>query len=722
MKLFFRIILFVLFLSGYTYPQWYSVENGTTGYISQIKFKDENTGWYTDDAGQIYKTTDGSITWKCIDITYIDSLDNLRPIINSGDTVLISANNGRLLRSVNGGLNWSVIYFNPNYKIIDFSFIRQNLIYAVLDGSRALIKSTNTGINWITIHNFTAYDFPEIINFLNDSIGFGKLHQKIIKTTNRGFDWFVIYNDSGTTVNQFDYMKFVNLNLGFLQKDLYHLFRTTNGGYNWEQTEINSNNIKEIEFENESTGYMIENFPYLKFFKTTNSGINWIQQYTYTSTFKYRQFINFEIKGNIFYINAYCSGSVLKSTNKGYSWTDFSLYNGPTQFNSISFANAQTGFIGAYDLFLLKTTNSGSNWVLDSNFHYNYTWGLGNIKKIQFVNENTGWLLADTGFFKTTNIGANWNYFYTDFYKPNNFFFINSNTGWVIKDTVNQSNNNTYIYKTINGGQNFILQSILDVSWSTDIKFGDSQYGYISLDFMFGSPNLYRTTNGGDIWQGIEVGRITSICIINRNITFVTQEHGSIYKTTDGGNNWYNVCNDNLNWLRIKFYNDKIGFATTYDKNIYYTTNYGENWNFSFLGSKCGLYDLHFPSNGLAFAVGRNGKIFKTDNLGGVIGISNINSQIPNENKLFQNYPNPFNPVTSIKYQIPKSVNSQKSNVKLIIYDILGKEIATLVNEKQTPGIYEVVFNGNNLSAGIYFYSLIINDKRIDTKKLVLLK
>jgi hypothetical protein len=98
------------------------------------------------------------------------------------------------------------------------------------------------------------------------------------------------------------------------------------------------------------------------------------------------------------------------------------------------------------------------------------------------------------------------------------------------------------------------------------------------------------------------------------------------------------------------------------------------------------------------------------------VGIKQISSNVPSEYKLYQNYPNPFNPTTNIRYQI-----TNNRFVLLKVYDILGKEIATLVNEKQSPGVYEVIFDGSNLSSGIYFYTLTAGDFRA-TKRFVLIK
>ena len=82
------------------------------------------------------------------------------------------------------------------------------------------------------------------------------------------------------------------------------------------------------------------------------------------------------------------------------------------------------------------------------------------------------------------------------------------------------------------------------------------------------------------------------------------------------------------------------------------------------------------------------------------------NSELPIEFSLSQNYPNPFNPSTTIKYSIPKDVRGEKQEVRLVVHDILGRKVATLVNQKQKAGNYEVKFDASNLSSGVYFYKI----------------
>ncbi|MCB9258826.1 MAG: T9SS type A sorting domain-containing protein [Ignavibacteriales bacterium] len=126
----------------------------------------------------------------------------------------------------------------------------------------------------------------------------------------------------------------------------------------------------------------------------------------------------------------------------------------------------------------------------------------------------------------------------------------------------------------------------------------------------------------------------------------------------------------------------------------------------------------------------------------------NKNENIPSIFVLEQNYPNPFNPTTTIKYQIPNQVRDDNSsviarseatrqsneitsgnsfprndnvNVRLTVYDILGREITTLVNQKQKPGIYEINFDASKYSSGVYYYQLKVG-QFIQTKKMILLK
>jgi TctA family transporter len=96
--------------------------------------------------------------------------------------------------------------------------------------------------------------------------------------------------------------------------------------------------------------------------------------------------------------------------------------------------------------------------------------------------------------------------------------------------------------------------------------------------------------------------------------------------------------------------------------------------------------------------------------------VKNISDLIPTEYSLQQNYPNPFNPSTTIRYSLPQS-----GQVKLIVYDVLGRQVATLIDEKQNAGVFAITFNAARLTSGVYFYRLNIGTFT-QTKKMLMLK
>jgi hypothetical protein len=161
---------------------------------------------------------------------------------------------------------------------------------------------------------------------------------------------------------------------------------------------------------------------------------------------------------------------------------------------------------------------------------------------------------------------------------------------------------------------------------------------------------------------------------------------GILYRTTNGGNNWFFQIPDTSFGIQgfgpIQFINKNIGWANSNLTGIH-TTNGGDTtW---------------------------------------LTGIKKISNNVPKDFKLYQNYPNPFNPKTIISYKV-RSPAGGTSYVKLIVYDLTGKHIIDLVNQKQNAGSYQIDFSGTGYSSGVYFYSLIVDGNLIDTKKMILLK
>ena len=154
------------------------------------------------------------------------------------------------------------------------------------------------------------------------------------------------------------------------------------------------------------------------------------------------------------------------------------------------------------------------------------------------------------------------------------------------------------------------------------------------------------------------------------------------------------------------------------DVGMYYTFNTGQSWYVLGEGLPVlpvGDIEIHPTENYLvAGTYGRS--MYKID-LNSVTGTINNEPELAADNfKLFQNYPNPFNPATNIQFTVNIS-----QFITLKIYDILGNEITTLVSEEKPAGDYEINFNANNLSSGIYYYTLTAGNFK-QTKKMILLR
>jgi len=376
--------------------------------------------------------------------------------------------------------------------------------------------------------------------------------------------------------------------------------------------------------------------------------------------------------------------------------------------------------------FILNTTNGGTNWLVQKT-------GIENFTTIQFVDQNIGYAYCKQfnsiylTIYKTTNSGNSWQLLNNIVgFGPSDIFFVNPDTGWA-SDYINGG---AGLQKTTNGGLN----------WSQQLSgsFGPSKLFFINKDTGWAAcqnTNLYRTTNGGGVWTlqftfSPFDNDIRSIFFINNNTGYTTNystvDTNGIYITTNGGFNWIkqrDVDPFGSGLGEVFFNNSNTGYIATGFSKIIKTTNSGLSW-YKQSGPNGAYGSVQFVDSNSGWAGGTI-LIHTLDGGGPPVGIQQITSEIPSEYKLYQNYPNPFNPSTNIKYSVKSrqgGTSSQTSNVKLIVFDITGKEVTKLVNQVQSAGIYLADWNATGYASGVYFYSLIIDGKAIDTRRMVLVK
>jgi photosystem II stability/assembly factor-like uncharacterized protein len=705
-----------------------SVENGSSGDVMEVKFKNELTGWYLTSNNQICKTTNGGINWKSIDITNIQISSSIHNLLNFGDTLIILTHTDSIMKSTNGGDNWFTTRYILPAGIIKMYKINSNLLYGVTatigifpDNYTKFVKSTDFGITWISIYNFLPVENNDgILSFINENTGYSLgrnsdstfSRHTIYKTTNGGQNWIFKSLDNGQPER---FLYFSEENIGY-KKGVSGMYRTTDSGINWNLEDYNR--PQDMFFFNANTGIMCGGLKGTFLKKTTNKGQTWLKV-NYPPTDFNRQFMMLSCINNICYTAARDGGGIYKSSDAGNNWENISKYFYGTNLLSIKFINSNTGFAVGNHSGVVQTIDKGLTWFQNAGFlnlpnPYNRL-----LSKIQFSNENTGWISSDNGLIKTTNSGNNW-FYLNPVLSPSvvlkKFDFVNNNIGWAFGVTSTGIN---CLYKTTNSGANFILQYQTNEQNMGKICFYDSLYGYVSFDNSFGGYNLIRTTNGGQSWNQIKTGYTS---LFGDVIDFLDRDNaismggGGILKTTNGGDSWTQLYY--TGFQGIQFINQNTGFGVT--DQYYYTTNGGYNWTKQFVGmDDYSLNDIYVGSQGFAVAVGNDGKIMRTTNYGGLVGISNPSEITPKTYELYQNFPNPFNPTTKINYRL-----SSPANVKLSVYDALGREIVILTDSRKNSGNYSIEWNAGNLNSGIYFYKLYIDGKETYsiTKKMVLLK
>ena len=415
----------------------------------------------------------------------------------------------------------------------------------------------------------------------------------------------------------------------------------------------------------------------------------------------------------------------------------------------VRFVNSQTGFAVGDSGRVLKTTNGGTLWTYQIITQYN----THPFKSIFFINQNTGWITGGNAngiysllrIFKTTDAGISWFLLYTGGggSAGHDIFFINENTGFCGCGVYGMfTTEGGAVIKTTNGGINWfsVTPSIYNYFIFKQVSFNNSNTGwacgYYGDDVGYRKKIILKTSNTGINWveqcrDTLSDYEINSLFVIDSIRVFCSIQDGKIIKTTNGGNNWISQSSGTGRGLKsIFFININTGWIAGFQypdtTNIMKTTNGGINW-FNVRNTYSNvLTSIWFNDALTGYAVGWKyplayGVILKTTT-GGVTYTKEIAQIIPQNFTLYQNYPNPFNPTTKIKFDVaPLSRGAGCVLTSLKIYDITGCEIQTLVNEKLTPGTYEVTFDGSNFASGVYFYQIKSNDF-IQTKKMLLIK
>jgi photosystem II stability/assembly factor-like uncharacterized protein len=449
-------------------------------------------------------------------------------------------------------------------------------------------------------------------------------------------------------------------------------------------------------------------------------------------------------------------GTILKTTDGGLNWSAQSLGT-LDNVHSIYFSNPLVGWAVLYEWVpdrhgsIIHTTDGGNSWNVQLTI-----WGY-TFHSIHFSDENNGWVAGSSGVtYHTTNGGSTWLQQY-----PNTqggwlwpIFFIDNNIGWTAGDPL------FGMFKSTDGGNNWSSTSLPVVERVYSLIFLDSQTGWLSA----AQGQIAKSIDGGTTWENVQSGSskdLRDIFFLGNNSGWSVGYEGTVIYSSDGGNNWNDQSSGTSSHLfSVQFVDDQIGWIVGDNGVILKTNNGGVPVELVSFSAQPTENDVQLSwitateINNFGFEIERkkseewkrivfvegggttteiqyysfsdenvpNGKYqyrLKQIDLDGTFEYSNevsVKLSQPYSYLLNQNYPNPFNPSTIIVWQLPES-----NFVTLRIYDVLGNEVLSLVNEGKPAGNFEVEFNASALSSGMYFYRLQAG-KFVETKKMVLLK
>jgi hypothetical protein len=238
---------------------------------------------------------------------------------------------------------------------------------------------------------------------------------------------------------------------------------------------------------------------------------------------------------------------------------------------------------------------------------------------------------------------------------------------------------------------------------------------------------VFRSTNNGGSWFSANTGlpstAVRGIVVNARGYVFVGFFPGMVFRSSDHGTNWTALSIGTPGSGAYPLAVDPLGgvFLSTY-YSLLRSTDDGSTWNPITSGLEfSGYSELVADSSGNLYVGNRHGVFRSTSSL---LPVRQLAETFPEDFHLEQNYPNPFNPTTTIYYELPG-----ESRVTLKMFNLLGQEIATLVNEVKQAGLYEVQWNAATFPSGVYFYRLqarpIVGGQAgdfVQTRKLILLR
>jgi len=686
-KLFYVLIILAFLITSFPLnAQWrraYGPYMGTTYHLAS------GNGYVFASAGKISRSSDNGLTWEDksngiwewgVTALFVSGTRVLTAVTSNGISLIyISDDNGE---------NWTQLNSISNVACIN-GFAKSGTKLFLSTRSNGIFVSTDNGSTWATTitqptnnQNFNCIATMGNYVFVGTSAG-------VYKSSDYGNSWSYCNNPDA-------------VNNGF--------------------TEVASlavhNNILFVGFTEYGGSRLYKSSDYGLNFSNVGSGswLNWVR--------------NLFVEGDNVYVNV--DDGLYRSTNDGVNWNFIGLKGASTLSTEKSGGNL---IVGCSDVGIFTSTNNGAGWInsgWESNHGITSLVSLNNIIVTNHGSEGL-FLSRDNGNSFTEYYNITGRLLYRVTARGNDLF---AGTEGAASGGVFKSSDLGYTWNSI-GIPNIPVMSI---AFKDNILFAGSFYN-----------GVIRTTDDGASWRQVNTGltslNVISLAVIDTMVyagtnsgVFVSSNNGNSWSLTQMQNGYINsltVIGSKLfagtdngayalessgAWTQIGFAYKPVNCLKAIDSKLYagsttglsVSTDLGNTWISvnDGLPATC-IYDI--AVNGDNAFLGTSNGLWRRP-FAEITDAKEVKSSLPTEYLLSQNYPNPFNPATTISFNLPKT-----SQVNLVVYNILGKEVKTLVNEVKSAGSYNIHFDAGSLPSGVYFYRLTAGSFS-ETRKLVLMK
>ena len=661
-----------------------SCAGGTLNCLTSVQFVDQDLGFAVGQYGTILRTTDGGMKWASLEgpagnfLTGVSFRD-----LNHGTVVGYTGNWwGFIMHTTDGGSTWTTPLDGSDTTVgalLAVSFLDDQRGFAA--GMGSFMRTTDGGIHWSK--DMIARGFYGMgIVFTSASTGFiaGGISPSpgiIYRTTDAGVHWAPVYSGS-------ELLSGISLSgngFGIAAGLDGTVVRTTDGGATWSGSSaaVPGSNFQGAAVDDVHSaiavggggGYM-KWYPdrYAAYFRwtgcvsrTIDGGIHW-DDHSGGSLQHVRGVAQF---GRQKVLAVGDSGMALRTTDGGAHWQN--LFHGTLfervgiPLTAVAFADTDHGSITAGSGDILSTADGGLTWHMYSN-------GFSvPLRGIAFGDRLNGFVVGDQGsMLKTTDGGTHW----LDF-------------SGTVTDNLNAVS----------------MSSSLDV-----LAVGD---GGIILS----------SHDGGQNWQAFSAPVSVNFHGVSsyRGTAYTVGDSGVLLVSTDGGDTWTEQASGVLYALNaVAAADDSLGFAAGDKGTILWTTDGGRVWKPQSSGTTRSLCALSFIDQNHGVAAGDVGTVLATSTAGLPLSVPGARPGSPKSFTLYQNFPNPFNPSTTLRFDVPRT-----SSVSVTVYDVLGRKVATLLDETRTAGSYEVLWDAGGCASGVYLCRMRAGSF-VETKKVLLLR